>query len=254
MSSIELRNAFQSMQNIHNQLNNRMSLTPDQIKQRNIQRLRDDMITAQNKVQNSPEELKRAQRAYYLEAKGSDYYSNFQRGKYKTEAQSHVNTWNKEMINNLFTNITNSIYYYNSQENYVKNVDDVYKNYDSKLSDLEKKIYDTENIKNVNERLGQFYYNNTQDVDWLSYYLKIMYYGLIIVSVVIFMVKSQFRKIKMYVFFLTVLLMPYLLNKYYTFIMGTFKHFKLDNVYFIFILTIISLISLLNFASTLPFN
>ena len=125
MSSIELRNAFQSMQNIHNQLNNRMSLTPDQIKQRNIQRLRDDMITAQNKVQNSPEELKRAQRAYYLEAKGSDYYSNFQRGKYKTEAQSHVNTWNKEMINNLFTNITNSIYYYNSQENYVKKKQDV---------------------------------------------------------------------------------------------------------------------------------
>ena len=78
MSSVELSNAFQSMQNIHNQLNNRMSLTPDQIKQRDIQRLRDDMITAQNKVQNSPDELKRAQRAYYLEAKGSDYYSNFQ--------------------------------------------------------------------------------------------------------------------------------------------------------------------------------
>ena len=68
------------------------------------------------------------------------------------------------------------------------------------------------------------------------------------------MVKSQFRKIKMYVFFLTVLIMPYLLNKYYTFIMSTFKHFKLDNVYFIFILTIISLISLLNFVSKLPFN
>ena len=61
MSSIELRNAFQSMQNIHNQLNNKMSLTPDQIKERNIQRLRDDMITAQNKVQNSPGELERAQ-------------------------------------------------------------------------------------------------------------------------------------------------------------------------------------------------
>ena len=57
----------------------------------------------------------------------------------------------------------------------------------------------------------------------------------------------------MYVFFVTILIFPYLLNKYYTFVMGLFRHFKLDNFYFIFIVTVLSAIFVLNFTSKLPF-
>ena len=254
MVNYELSNALQSMQKIHNQLDKRLSLTPDQIKKRKIQKLRNEMINAKNKVKNSPDELNRAERSYYLESQGSLYYSNIQRDKFKKEAQKQVDSWNRELINNTLDNITNSIHYYNSQGNYSKNVDDVYKNYDSKLGNLKRKIYDTEQIKNVNQRLGEFYYNNTENVTGFTYYLKILYYVLFVISLLIFLFKNQFKKIKMYIFYLTILFMPYLLNKYYTFIMGTFKHCKLDNVYFIFIITIISVISILNFTSTLPFN
>ena len=132
MANYELSNALQSMQKIHNQLNNKMSLTPEQLKKRRIEKLRDEMINAKNKVKNSPNELDRAERSYYLESQGSLYYSNFQRDKFKKEAQKQVDSWNRELINNTLDNITNSIHYYNSQDNYSKNVDDVYKNYDTK--------------------------------------------------------------------------------------------------------------------------
>ncbi len=251
---MDLRNALVSMQNIHNNLNNRGFLSQEQMKKRRIDKLRTDMINAQNKLQNSPEELKRAERAFYLETEGSTYYSNMQRDKFKKEAQGQVDTWNKELVNGMISTISNSIPYYKSQQTYSKNVDDVYKNYDSKLSDLKQKIYDTEQTKNINQRMGEFYYNNTEEVDWWTYYLKLLYYALFIISVLIFLFKSQFKKIKIYIFYLTILLMPYLLNKYYAFIMRTFRHFKLDNVYFIFIITMISVISILNFTSKLPFN
>ena len=81
MANYQLNDAMQSMQKIHNQLNNRMSLTPTQLKQQKIQELRDNYINAQNKVQHSPEELDQAERAYYLESQGSDYYSNMKKKK-----------------------------------------------------------------------------------------------------------------------------------------------------------------------------
>ena len=58
----------------------------------------------------------------------------------------------------------------------------------------------------------------------------------------------------MYIFFATILIMPYMLDKYYAFVMGIFKHIKLDNIYFIFIVTMLSVIGILNFTSKLPFN
>jgi|TARA_B110000261_G_C13055745_1_gene346072 hypothetical protein len=250
----QMNSALKSLQKIHNQLNNRGSLSPEMLKKNKIEKLRNEMINAKNRMHNSPNEYNRAEKAYYLESKGSDYYSTIQRDKYKKEANTQVNSWNKELLNSMFDSIKNSINYYNSQNYYVGNVDEVYKSYDTDLSDLTRKIYDTEQTKNINERLGQFYYNNTETVDWWTYYLKILYYGLIIVSLFIFIFKRQFRQIKMYIFFATILIMPYILDKYYAFIMGIFKHIKLDNIYFIFIVTMLSVIGILNFTSKLPFN
>ena len=246
--------ALQSMQKLHARLNNRGGLTSHQIKQNKIDKLRTNMINAKNKMQNSPNEFDRAERAYLLEAKGSDYYSSIQRDKYKKEARIQVYSWNKEMINNMFTNITNSIKYYKSQQYYAGNVDKVYKSYNSDLDNLKKQIYDTDQANNINERLGQFYYNNTETVDWWTYILKVIYYVLIAISILTFIVKKQFRNAYIYVFLFTIILMPYALDKYYAFIMRTFKHIKLDNVYFIFIITMLSVIYILNYTSKLPFT
>jgi hypothetical protein len=248
----QLNVAIQAMQKMQEKLN-KGSFSPEQIKQNKIEKLKKEKINAKNRMLNSPNEYNRAERAYYIEAKGSDYYSTIQRDKYKKEANMQVKSWNKELLNNMFDSIKNSIKYYNSQKYYVDNVDEVYKSYDTDLSDLNQKIYDTEQTKNINERLGQFYYNNTETVDWWTYYLKIVYYCLIVTSLFIFIFKKQFREIKMYVFFATILFMPYILDKYYAFIMRTFRHFKLDNVYLIFIVTMLFVIGILNFTSKLPF-
>lgn len=253
MSNLELRRAFTSMQNIHNNLNNKLSLSPEEIKQNKIKELKDSMINAKNKVQNSPAELEKAEKDYYLEAHGSAYYSSIKRNRYEKEANRYISSWNKELINPTLDSIKKSIHFYNSQENYVKNVNDVYNNYSDELGDVKKQIYDTQNQKNVNERMGQFYFQNTELLEGFNYYLKIFYYILIGISLFLFIYKQQYKKIKMYVFFLTILLFPYLLNKYYTFVMGLFRHFKLDNFYFIFFVTVISAISVLNFTSKLPF-
>ena len=107
--------------------------------------------------------------------------------------------------------------------------------------------------KNVNERLGQFYNNNTESVNWWNYYLKVIYYILISISILLFIFRQQYKKIKMYVFFVTILLLPYLFDRYYAFIMRTFRHFKLDNIYFIFTISVITIIFTLNYVSKLPF-
>ena len=253
MSNLELRRAFASMQNIHNKLNSRSSLTPEQIKENKIKELKDNMINAKNRVENSPGELEKAEKDYYLAAHGSTYYSTIKRNRYEKEAQRQVSAWNKELINPSMDSIENSIHFYNSQRNYAKNVEDVYNNYSNKLNEVKRKIYNTENEKNVNERMGQFYFDNTESVESFNYYLKILYYILIGISVFLFIFKKQYKNFKMYVFFVTILIFPYLLNKYYTFVMGLFRHFKLDNFYFIFLVTVLSAISVLNFTSKLPF-
>ena len=54
MKNLELQKVFSSMRDINNQLGTRNALTPEQIKQNKIKRLRDDYVTAKNKVLNSP--------------------------------------------------------------------------------------------------------------------------------------------------------------------------------------------------------
>ena len=254
MNNIQLSSALQTMQKLNNQLDTKMSLSSEQLKEQKVQNLKDEMIKAQNRMQNSPQEYEKAKKDYYTELKGSNYYSNMERKKYENEARTHVSNWNKDLVDKIYDSITNSINFYNTQSYYKNNVDDVYKNYDSELSDIKKKIYDTEQVKNVNERMGQFYNNNTEFVSWWNYYLKVFYYFLIASSIFIFIYKKQFRKIKFYLFFVVILMFPYLLNKYYNFIMRTFRHFKLDNVYFIFAITMMSAISFLTFISKFPFN
>lgn len=229
-------------------------LTTSEIRANKIRNLRNNMINAQNKMQNSPVEYEDAKKQYYTESRGTTYYSNIQRKKFESEANSQVNRWNKDYVNNLFDSISRSIPFYKSQILYKKNVDDVYDSYDNKIKNIKKKINDTEQIKNVNQRLGEFYYNNTEIVDWWKFYLKIIYYILLVFSVVIFITKSQYKKSRMYLFFVTMFIFPFILEKYYNAIMRTFRHFKLDNIYFIFLLTIFTIIGILSFVSQFPFN
>lgn len=229
-------------------------LTKEEIRQNKIRRLRNDMINAQNKVQNAPVEFENAQKQYYTESRGDAYYSNMQRSKFENEANRQVNLWNSQYINNLFDSISRAIPYYKSQMLYKNNVDEVYDTYNNKIKDLKKEIEKTEQVKNINHRLGEFYYNNTEIVDWWKYYLRIIYYILLVFSVVIFITKSQYKKIRMHLFFVTMFIFPFILEKYYNAIMRTFRHFKLDNIYFIFLLTIFTIIGILSFVSQFPFR
>ena len=51
---------------INTKLNNKLALTPEQVKENKIRKLREDMIHAKNRMVNSPDEYNRAQRAYYI--------------------------------------------------------------------------------------------------------------------------------------------------------------------------------------------
>ena len=113
-------------------------LTKEEIRQNKIRRLRNDMINAQNKVQNAPVELENAEKQYYTESRGDAYYSNMQRSKFENEANRQVNLWNSQYVNNLFDSITRAIPYYKSQMLYKNNVDEVYDTYNDKINDLKK--------------------------------------------------------------------------------------------------------------------
>ena len=53
----QVNSALKSMQKIHNQLNNRGSLSPEILKKNKIEKLRNEMINAKNRMHNSPDEL-----------------------------------------------------------------------------------------------------------------------------------------------------------------------------------------------------
>jgi len=219
-----------------------------------IDNLKNSFITAQNRMRNAPIELKSAEKAYYTEAKGSEYYNTIQEKKKKTEAKKNVSDWNRTFINNDFGKLDNQVEYYKSQYIYKNNVGKVYDSFSKSLNELQQKVSETMGIKNVNDRIGYFYDYNTNLINSITHYLKIMYWIFVIMSLILFIIKSQFKNLKYYPFLLTVLFLPYFLSKVYIFVMNRFRYFIINNIYLIFFTMVIGIIILFNAASKLPFN
>ena len=237
---------------------------------RNVEKLKKDYIKAQQNKQNAQPNLDRAEKAYYTASKGAGYYSEMQEAKHKAQAQATVNIWNSE-INKQFSDIDSKVNYYTGINTYRNNIDFVKDGYMEKYNDLVTEAQQEEDRKNVNFRLAHFYNLNTNVIDPILWWLKVFYWMFYIIMLVIFIIKKQYRNVLTVPFILIAGLFPVFFEyglswknpfkkeiskvpSVYESIFDTFKHQKIDNIYFIFFSLVILSLIIFSFFSKLPFN
>jgi len=247
-----------------------MQTSEDQEAQK-IKKLKNQYMDQKQCVDNCPVNLSIAEKNwYYARPNGKVQYNNILEQRAKAEAASAVDEWKEQMTPKLKA-ITTGIGYYKSQYSYKTNVKSVYNSFNDKLTNIQGDIEETQGQKNVNNRLATFYNYNTGIVNSILYYLRIKYWIVLCVIVILMIWKKQYKNMTMWVFPILILLFPLFfekgihfkipgLNKYFVIpsiyerVVQSFKHTKVDNIYFIFFSIIIGIILLFNYVSTLPFN
>ena len=237
----------------------------------NLKSLKNQYMDQKQCVDNCPINLAIAEKNwYYARPNGKVLYNNILEQRAKKEAENSVDEWKEQMKPKLKA-ITTGISYYKSQYSYKTNVKSVYNSYNDKLTNIQGEIGETQGQKNVNDRLATFYNYNTGIVNSILYYLKINYWIVLCVIVILMIWKKQYKDVTMWAFPILILIFPLffekgihfkipVLNKYFVIpsiherVVQSFKHAKIDNMYLVFFSLIIGIILLFNYVSALPFN
>lgn len=223
-------------------------------KRKKVEKLRKDYMRAKNRLHNAQPEFDLAEKLYFTEKNGPSYYqSNIQEGKFKKEAEAEIKGWD-ELVLPIIDKLETQIGYYKSQYVYKNNVDYLYGSYTDDLKRLHDNIEKTKGSKNVNDRLGQFYYDRSETIKDITTYLKYIYWFTYIIIIAILLYKKQYQNINYYPYIIIITILPFILSRFYVFIMTRFRYFIIDNIYFIFFTTIITVFFLLNKISSIPFN
>ena len=81
-----------------------------------------------------------------------------------------------------------------------------------------------------------------------------LYWILVAIAVFLFLYKKQFKNIAYYPFIVLILVSPFIMHKFYDLAFSNIKHAKINNLFFIYFVIIISLFFIFNFLSNLPFS
>ena len=242
------------LNNMINNMNNVNICDAQCQKQKKITRLRAQYNNAKNRLNNAPAEIEATRKAYFIEDKGSDYYNQYMETKYKGEAQKKVNDWNSSLVDPLVKQINNKISYYTSQKYYQNNVKDLYDYHQDNLDDLKQKVENTNAEKYTNDRLAYYYDYNTGVVNSFNNTMFYLYWILVGIAVLLFLYKKQFYNASYYPFIILILVTPFAMHKIYELAFSNIKHAKINNLFFIYFVIIISLFFIFNFLSNLPFR
>tara|TARA_Y100000590_G_C15647500_1_gene987449 strand:+ start:604 stop:1377 length:774 start_codon:yes stop_codon:yes gene_type:complete len=251
-SSSQLNNNNQ-LNELHNKFQQLDVCDAECQKKRKLKQLKNTYTNAKNLFRNAPIRLKSAEKAYYTELKGDQYYSTIQEKKYTKKAQEQVEKWDNDLLQ-YFLQLDNQIGYFNTQYIYGNNIENVYKNQLNKLKNIRQKIAKTISKKHVNDRIGYFYDYNTSVVNSIIYYMKIVYWVLFSIMILIFLYKKQYQHFDFYPFIISMSLFPFILNYFFSFLINNFKYFTINNFYLIFLILFVIIILLFEKMSTNPFN
>ena len=166
--------------------------------------------------------------------------------------------------------IENKLLYYKGLFSYKDNVKFVYNNYRDKYTSLVDEIEETTDKKNVNYRLAHFYNYNTTIIKSILWWLKVIYWIFYVIMFVLFILKRQFKDVKSWPFIIFAGLFPLLFEyglswknpfkkeiskvpSIYEAIFDTFKHSKIDNIYFISFSLVVLTLLVFSFFSMLPY-
>ncbi len=223
-------------------------------KRKKLERLKNDYMKAKNKLHNAQPEFDLAEKRYITEKNGASYYqSNIQEAKFKKEAEAEVKGWD-EIVLPILNKLETQIAFYKSQHMYKNNVDYLYDSYNKDLTQLYDNIEKTRGKNNVNDRLAQFYNNRSETIKSVITYLKYIYWTLFIIIIGIMIYKKLYRDFTYYPYVLLLAVAPFSLSWFYVFIMSRFRYFVIDNIYLIFLTTVVAVFFLFNMVSNMPFK
>lgn len=198
------------------------------------------------------------------------YCDKRQEHRFKDEARKIIMEEYENTAIPKIKTIEERINFTKDQNKYKKRVSDVYSVYYNKYSDLKDKSEENINKKNVDDRMANYYNSKTAGLKPSLYYLKIVYWLLFICITVLFVYKRQYKEKKYWPMILSMILFPlvfeqgirfrvpflgveYHIPSIFEYAFIKFKHFKIDNIYFISFTLIIGYLFIANHISTLPF-
>jgi cellulose synthase/poly-beta-1,6-N-acetylglucosamine synthase-like glycosyltransferase len=223
-------------------------------KRKKLERLKNDYMKAKNKLHNAQPEFDLAEKLYITEKNGASYYqSNIQEAKFKQEAEAEVKGWD-EIVLPILDKLESQIGYYKTQYIYKSNVEYLYDSYNKDLNQLYDNIEKTRGKNNVNDRLAQFYNDRSESIKTVIKYLKYVYWALFIIIIGVLIYKKLYNDFTYYPYILILAVAPFTLSWFYVFIMSRFRYFVIDNIYLIFLTTVIAVFFLFNIVSNIPFK
>ena len=202
----------------------------------NKKKLYTNYVNAKNNMLRGKENLEKAEKDYYTGTGKSQYYSNLQERRATKSIKNYMNSIEKNFNKNI-NNIKNYIKYADSQNIMIENISDLKDMYKNKKKSLVKQAKKTTWKKNIDDRLSLFYNNKNQTLSyWSNGILFYIYLILLLLILITIFLKKQYKNIKMYPFIICLIVLPFLIHPVYLKILTTLEHFKLDNIYFMFIL------------------
>ena len=80
-----------------------------------------------------------------------------------------------------------------------------------------------------------------------------LYWILAGIAIFLFLYKKQYYDASYYPFIILITVVPFIMHKFYELVFSNIKHAKINNLFFIYFVVIISLFFIFNFLSNLPF-
>jgi len=167
--------------------------------------LRQSLIQAQNTVRNSPEELKLAQKAYWLNVGGLSGYQKFKENNAMTEIKPLIKTY-VDNFNTAIADLRKENDIVISQNVYTSRMQDIRSNFVSKQNTLEQKVEKTKGAKEVDDRLALFYTDQINFNQGASGYLNKIYWFFIIVFLAAIIYNKQYKNKKTIAIFISLVL------------------------------------------------
>lgn len=229
-----------------------------------------NLRNARNTLNNIEYKVEELEDKVCRENNNSTYCDILLRKKYYNKAKKNLESSTKD-VNSIIQNLKTIKINLKSEEDYESELNTFYKEkkdyYKLKQANLEK----LEKDGAISNRMTNFYSKKTDNVLGFSFYLKMLYWILFLVIIVLFIGKKQYSNIKYWPMILALLLFPIIFFKSLIFqvpiankqfkipsiidyLYENFEHFKVDNIYLISFLLMGVLILLYTLISKLPFN
>lgn len=219
------------------QVNSQLQCGPECQKVQKNERLKELYENAMLNLENAPQKLFQAEKKYYVETQGLDYYNDVMTEKYVIDVQSDADTRLKEHKNRI-SDLKSAAANYSSSVKYDERMHEFLVKLINENKSLRKKIEKLKATTITNDR--KTYYEE-QQISSLSFWIKIMkylYWIIFILLCVKIFINKNFEKATFIQLFLLALapnfLIPLLivfLKFIYEKLIGFINFFKIKDVY-----------------------